>query len=85
MENESVNIKFVGKHNTVKNVVDKVTFEKIYKPKGWVIDTNNSTSPIEIKDFQVKTTDETVIKNIEQKKKIEKTNNNFDDKIIKEN
>ena len=83
MENESVSIKFVGKYNTIKNVVDRVTFEKVYKPKGWVLDT--TAQPIEVTDFEVKTTDEATIKAINQKKRFEKMNKNFDDKIIKEN
>ena len=75
---DCLKIKFVGKTNTIYNVVTKTQFEKLYKPKGWVLD----EPAIEITDFEVKTTDETTIKNIEKAKKV--TNKKFDDKIIKE-
>lgn len=75
---DCVKIKKVGKENTVYNVVSEEQFERVYKPCGWVID----REPIEVTDFEVKTTDETIIKNLEKAKKV--TNKNFDDKLIKE-
>lgn len=76
---KSLHIIKVGKKNTVKNVIDEDAFKKFYEPAGWVIDTSY---PIEFTDYQVKTTNETTIKNLEtaKKKGVEKQ---FDDKIIK--
>ena len=67
---DCLKIKKVGKENTV------------YKPAGWVLD----ESVIEFTDYKIveepKTSNETIIKNIEKAKKV--TNKKFDDKLIKE-
>ena len=36
-KNQSVEIQFIGKKNTVFNVVSYDQFERIYKSKGWVL------------------------------------------------
>ena len=76
---KSLHIIKVGKNNSVRNVIDEDAFIKFYKPAGWVIDTS---FPNEVVDNEIKTTDETTIKNLEafKKKGVEKQ---FDDKIIK--
>lgn len=35
---EMLHIIYIGANSSIKNVVDEITFEKIYKPKGWQID-----------------------------------------------
>ena len=79
---DCLRIKKVGKENTVYNVVSREQFERVYKPAGWVLD----ESVIEFTDYKIveepKTTNETIIKNIEKAKKV--TNKKFDDKLIKE-
>lgn len=93
MINQSVKIKFVGKENTIFNVVNMNLFEKVYKPKGWVLvdakSKNEENSQIDgsmnteelVEKLEIK--DEQSVKNIQaMKKKSEKQN--FDDKIIKE-
>lgn len=79
---DCLKIKKVGKENTVYNVVSREQFERVYKPAGWVLD----EPAIEFTDYKIveepKTTDETIIKNIEKAKKV--TNKKFDDKLIKE-
>lgn len=93
MVNQSVKIKFVGKKNTVFNVVSMNQFEKIYKPKGWVLadvsqkqkddkQVNSSMKTEEIVE-KLEIKNEQAIKNIETMKKSSKKQN-FDDKIIKE-
>lgn len=72
----SLKIKFVGKKNTVYNVVDEVSFEKKYKPRGWVL-AEEQTKPVESVKVDEK---EIVEKAIAEKKKEKKV---FDDKIIK--
>jgi hypothetical protein len=76
---KSLHIIKVGKNNTVRNVIDEDSFKRFYEPNGWVIDTS---FPMEVTDYEIKTTDETMIKNLESAKKkgVEKQ---FDDKIIK--
>ena len=75
---DCLKIKKVGKENTVYNVVSREQFERVYKPAGWVLD----EPAIEFTVEEQKTTDETIIKNIEKAKKC--TNKKFDDKLIKE-
>lgn len=70
-----------GKTNSVKNVVDEDSFKKFYEPQGWVLDPSYR-EVIEINDFEVKTTDETTLKNIAQAKQ-KGVAKQFDDKIIK--
>lgn len=72
---EIFKIKFVGKKNTVYNVVDEIMFKKVYEPKGWVID-----KVTEIKEPLKDTEKEIVEKKEAEKKKVKKT---FDDKLIK--
>lgn len=93
MVNQSVKIKFVGKKNTVFNIVSLNQFEKVYKPKGWVlVDVNQKQENNRQVDSSMKTEeivekleikDEQSVKNIETMKKNSKKQN-FDDKIIKE-
>ena len=72
---DCLKIKKVGKEHTVYNVVSREQFERVYKPAGWVLD-----EPAIVEE--PKTTNETIIKNIEKAKKV--TNKKFDDKLIKE-
>lgn len=93
MVNQSVKIKIVGKKNTVFNIVSLNQFEKVYKPKGWVLaDVNQKQEDNRQVDSSMKTEeivetleikDEQSVKNIETMKKNSKKQN-FDDKIIKE-
>ena len=95
---ESVKIKYVGKFNTIFNVVSKEMFENEYKSKGWVLasdevkttdekaesEDNKKEQQEEVsKTDEVKTTDEQTIKNIETMKK-NSIEKKFNDKIIKE-
>lgn len=93
--NQSLKIKFVGQKNTVFNIVSLNQFEKVYKPKGWVladvkvvqkqednkqVDSSMKTEEI-VKKLKIK--NEQTIHNIEKMKNNSKKQN-FDDKIIKE-
>ena len=98
--NESVEIKFVGKNTTIFNVVSFAQFEKVYKPKGWVLKDNSVLDqvkeekkeevvdiikqPIEKVIEELKTTNENEIKNMNTAKKKANTNVDFNDKIMKE-
>lgn len=99
--NESVEIKFVGKNNTIFNVVSYGQFERVYKPKGWVLKDNSVldqvkeekkeeevvdiiNQPVEKIVEELKTTDETEIKNINKAKKKADVDVEFNDKIMKE-
>lgn len=85
-KNLSVEIQYVGKKGTVYNVVSFEQFERVYKPKGWVLlnkvaeELKKEKSIVE----ELKTTDETEIKNINTMKKKSTKVNTFNDKIIKE-
>jgi hypothetical protein len=71
----SLSIKFVGKRNVVYNVVDEVSFEKKYKPRGWVlVEEVQVKEPIKVDEKEI------VEKAVAEKKKEKKV---FDDKIIK--
>lgn len=76
---------FKGKDNTIVNEVSQDMFEKVYKPKGWVIEETTQETPVEnkTKEFMVETkpTDETEIKQIERVKKVQPQQ--FNDKLIK--
>lgn len=114
--NESVEIKFVGKNNTIFNVVSYGQFERVYKPKGWVLKDDSilkesktkkkeqpikeatqeekkadvveelklEEQPVEKIVEELKTTDETEIKNINNAKKKADVDVEFNDKIMKE-
>lgn len=93
MVNQSVKIKFVGKKYTVFNMVSMNQFEKVYKPKGWILveseqkkennsQVNSSMKAEEIVE-KLEIKNEQTIRNIETMKKNSKKQN-FDDKIIKE-
>ena len=92
--NESVEIKFVGKNNTILNVVSRGQFENVYKKKGWVLVNEDekpvvkeqplSEQPIEKIVEELKTTDEQEIKNLHTSKKKSTNVDKFNDKIIKE-
>lgn len=85
-KNREVEIQYVGKRGTVYNVVSFEQFERIYKPKGWVLlnkvaeELKKEKSIVE----ELKTTDEIEIKNINTMKKKSTKDNTFNDKIIKE-
>ena len=85
-KNLSVEIQYVGKKGTVYNVVSFEQFERVYKPKGWVLlnkvaeELKKEKSIVE----ELETTDETEIKNINTMKKKSTKDNTFNDKIIKE-
>lgn len=92
MINQSVKIKFVGKQNTVFNIVSLSQFEKIYKPKGWFLDDGKKNRENSQVDSSLKTEEivekleiknEQTIKNLETMKNSSQKQN-FDDKIIKE-
>ena len=84
--NESVEIQFVGKTRSVFNVVSFEQFERIYKPKGWVLLNKVEEQPKKEQFIveELKTTDEQEIKNINTMKKKSTSVNTFNDKIIKE-
>ena len=66
---------------SVKTVVDKETFEKSYKPNGWVIDKSFGEQVDEIKETVKELKSEQEVKNfLKMKKVVEKK---FDDKLIK--
>lgn len=84
--NREVEIQYVGKRGTVYNVVSFEQFERIYKPKGWVL-LNKVAEELKKEESiaeELKTTDETEIKNINTMKKKSTKDNTFNDKIIKE-
>lgn len=87
--NESVEIKFVGKTNTVFNVVSLGQFENIYKKKGWVLvkeikeEPKTEDKPTEEFVEELKTTNEQEIKNITTMKKKANSVNKFNDNILK--
>lgn len=93
-KNQSVEIQFIGKKNTVFNVVSYDQFERIYKPKGWVLLNKVAEEPKKEESLVDKPTDEIVadlnikneqeIKNINATKKKSTTVDKFNDKIIKE-
>ena len=106
-KNQSVEIKFVGKKNTVFNVVSYEQFERVYKPKGWILKDSSALKEskqknekskqeepkeeIKLEDKsieeiieEIKTTDETEIKNIAEAKKKSTEGVEFNDKLIKE-
>ena len=74
--NESVEIKFVGQKRTITNIVSREQFEKIYKPKGWVLSkvvleetefkvVDNSQAETKELVEAIKTTDETTIRKMD--------------------
>ena len=89
--NESVEIKFVGKTNTIFNVVSLAQFNNVYKKHGWVLvnETKEEKPKVEDKPVEevveeLKTTNEQEIKNINTMKKKANSVNKFNDNIIKE-
>lgn len=93
-KNTSVEIQFVGEKRTILNVVSYEQFERVYKPKGWVLlnkiaDETKKEEVISDKQVEeivtnLNTTNEQEIKNINTMKKKVNSVNNFNDKIIKE-
>lgn len=77
----NMRIKKVGERHTVYNEVDEVMFEKIYKPKGWVIDDEKQDIVIEKDDYEVVGTDEEKIKNVKKMRSV--ADKQFDDNLIK--
>lgn len=74
-------IKKVGASYTVYNEVDEATFERLYKPKGWVVDDKKQDITIEDKDYKVVGTDEEKIKNVKKMRSV--ADKQFDDNLIK--
>ena len=73
-----VRIIYKGKTRDIYNAVDMVTFEKIYKPKGWQLVEAESDGEREIIN-ELKT--ETAIINYNKMKKVKERQ--FDDGLIK--
>lgn len=63
----------------IRNVIDRPTFEKRYKPKGWVIDEEYHEIPQDENIKELKT--ETKIRNYKKMK--ETKPQSFDDGLIK--
>lgn len=61
----------------VNNVIDEVTYERRYKPQGWLIEGEEEKKPLE-------KIDEMKIVETEATKRRKATTKKFDDKIIKE-
>ena len=74
-------IKKVGENHTVYNEVDEIMFERVYKPKGWVIDDKEQDITIEEQDYKVVGTDEEQIKNVKKMRSV--ADKQFDDNLIK--
>ena len=74
-------IKKVGDTHTVYNEVSEEKFEKIYKPKGWVIDNAKPEITINQEDYKIVKTDEQKIKNVNKMRSVE--DKKFDDNLIK--
>jgi hypothetical protein len=74
-------IKKVGEKYTVYNEVDGATFERLYKPKGWVIDDKKQDITIEEADYKVVGTNEEQIKNVKKMRSV--ADKQFDDNLIK--
>lgn len=74
-------IKKVGTSYTVYNEVDKATFERLYKPKGWVVDDKKKDITIEDQDYKVVGTNEEQIKNVKKMRSV--ADKQFDDNLIK--
>lgn len=72
---------FKGKENTIVNEVSQEMFERIYKPKGWIVEETTQETPVEEFKVETKPTDEAEIKQIEKVKKIKPQQ--FNDKLIK--
>jgi hypothetical protein len=74
-------IKKVGEKYTVYNEVDEATFERLYKPKGWVVDESKPEITIEQEDYKVVGTNEEQIKNVKKMRSV--AEKQFDDNLIK--
>lgn len=74
-------IKKVGTSYTVYNEVDEATFERLYKPKGWVVDDKKQDVTIEQEDYKTVGTDEEKIKNVKKMRSV--ADKQFDDNLIK--
>jgi len=73
-----LNIYKVGQSGyRVNNVVDELTYERRYKPQGWLIDSGEEPKPLE-------KIDEMKIVETEATKRRKATNKKFNDNIIKE-
>lgn len=74
-----LHIIYIGSKNSVRNVVTEDQFEKLYKPRGWQIDTEYQPMPEDENIKELKTA--TKIKNYENMKKVK--DSNFDDDLFK--
>ena len=74
-----VRIIFIGKTNSIKTTTDEVSFEKIYKPKGWQLVEEVEKTETEKVLEELKT--DTKIKNYTKMKKVKEQV--FDDGLIK--
>lgn len=82
-----VNIEFRGKTNTIHNSIDEELFEKVYKPKGWVLSNTPKKETIEekvMKEEKVAEVQETKIKNVRRATTNKAKTQAFNDKLIKE-
>lgn len=80
-----VDIIFKGKTTTIHNSIDEELFEKVYKPKGWVLANAPKEENIEtkiMKEEKVAETQEQKIKSIKRTAKAKPQS--FNDKLIKE-
>lgn len=74
-----VRIIFIGKTNSIKTTTDEVSFERIYKPKGWqLLEEVEKTEQQKVLE-ELKT--DTKIKNYTRMKKVKEQK--FDDGLIK--
>lgn len=74
-----VRIIFIGKTNSIKTTTDEVSFERIYKPKGWqLLEEVKKTERQKVLE-ELKT--DTKIKNYTRMKKVKEQK--FDDGLIK--
>lgn len=77
---EILHIIYIGSDGfKIRNVVDSINYEKYYKPKGWIIDSDYHEIPEDPNIKELKT--ETKIKNYTRMKKTKPQP--FDDGLIK--
>lgn len=72
-----VNIIFIGERNVVRSVVSRQQFDKIYKPKGWVIENVENQEDPNIPELKTATK----IKNYTKMRKVKERH--FDDGLFK--
>ena len=70
---------YIGNGSVIRNVVNKDQFERIYKPKGWVLDTDYTEPKDDPNIPELKTA--TKIQNYTKMRKVKDLE--FDDELFK--